>query len=766
MATVTLKCVFAIGIVVGLLCSRPALSCGPFLEQAIFTYTLHPDVPLTSYAQGQLGILQPTYAQSYLYVAYRYLIGMGFHQDEQQALLALWNERLNPQADLWNPHASAAVKAWSEARARIADGGPPPQVNVFKTLEARNGRFYYHVYVNCPADAFLTAARTLTERIGQFGADSVEVREWVRAQDQVFSNCSGAGAIPAPAAPQSPEILQKDRAYQIAAAHFYAGDLTVAEGLFRDIADDPASPWRPLAPYLVARALLRQGSLIPRYHDVDKAKLAEAKQTLQAILADKNLQVIHPATSRLLAVVRFRLEPDERLHELAHSLLTPNIGPVLKQQLWDYTLLLDGVADARQGPDISAARRDEVTDWILTFQDTSPNALEHALGRWTTTAALPWLVASLAKVGGGHPRLPELLAAAEKVPREAPAFASVTFHRLRLLSGSGKQEVSRQQLDGLLSQAEPIFPPSARNLLLALRMQLARTLHEFLFYAPRVPVAITYNIDGRELPEDLETNERLKLIARDRPLFDGDATRVLNRRLPLDTLRELVHRSILPSHLRRELAMAVLTRSLLLREEDTTRDLVPVVKTLIPELGPSLDEYRATISREARAFTGLFMILRFPGLTPYVQDNVGRLTPLDQIDTYRDNWWCAVDAAGSGTSREADRLSAPLEVLYRTGQDPALEFLSPGQASAAQQELQRLASLGPAPNYLSQQVTAWGQKAPSDPRVPEALHLAVKATRFGCADADTGKFSKAAFDLLHERYPKSPWAQKTKYWYK
>jgi hypothetical protein len=191
-----------------------------------------------------------------------------------------------------------------------------------------------------------------------------------------------------------------------------------------------------------------------------------------------------------------------------------------------------------------------------------------------------------------------------------------------------------------------------------------------------------------------------------------------------------------------------------------------VVKTLIPELGPSLDEYRATISREARAFTGLFMILRFPGLKPYVQDNVGRLTPLDQIDTYRDNWWCAVDAAGSGTSREADRLSAPLEVLYRTGQDPALEFLSPGQASAAQQELQRLASLGPAPNYLSQQVTAWGQKAPSDPRVPEALHLAVKATRFGCADADTGKFSKAAFDLLHERYPKSPWAQKTKYWYK
>jgi hypothetical protein len=766
MVILTLKCLVAIGIVAGLLGTRPAFSCGPFLEEAIFTYTLHPDVPLTTYAQGQLGILQPTYARSYLYVAYRYLIGMGFNREEQEALLALWNERLNPQADVWNSDVGAAVKSWTETRARIVEVGPPPLVNVFKTLEARNGLVYSQVYVNCPADAFLTAAHTLTQRIGQFGADSVEVQEWVRAQDQVFSNCSGPRTIPAPAAPQRPDLLQKDRAYQIAAAHFYAGELPVAERQFRDIATDPASPWRPLAPYLVARALLRQGSLIPRYHEVDTAKLAEAKQALHAILADNTLQVIHAAAKRLLAVVEFRLEPKERLRELAQGLLAPNLGPMLKQQLWDYTLLLDGLADAHHAQDTNATRRDEVTDWILTFQDTSANSLEHALERWTSTAALPWLVASLAKIGAGHPRIPALLAAAAQVPREAAAFASVTFDRLRLLSDSGKADASRQQLDDLLSQAEPIFPPSARNLLLALRLRLARTLHEFLLSAPRIPVAITYNIDGRELPEDIDTNERLKLIARDQPLFDADAARVLNRRLPLDTLRELVHRSTLPSHLRRELALAVLTRSLLLKEEDTTRDLVPAVKTLIPELGPSLDEYRATISRDARAFTGLFMILRFPGLKPQVQDSVGRLTPLDQIDTYRNNWWCAVDVAGSGTVREPDRLSAPLEVLYRSGQDPALAFLSPGQASAAQYDLQRLASLGPAPNYLSQQVTAWAQKAPSDPRLPEALHLAVKATRYGCADADTGQFSKAAFDLLHERYPKSPWAQKTKYWYK
>src|SRR5262245_40285847 len=186
MAIITLKWMLAIGMVAGLLGSRPVCSCGPFFERAIFTFALHPDLPLTSYAQGQLGILQPTYAQSYLYVAYRYLTGVGFNQGEQEALVALWHERLNPQADLWDPSAGPAVSAWSDVRAQIATGAAPPTIDVFKALQAKNGQFYYHVYVNCTADAFQTAAHTLTERIAQFGADSPEVREWVPAQDQVF----------------------------------------------------------------------------------------------------------------------------------------------------------------------------------------------------------------------------------------------------------------------------------------------------------------------------------------------------------------------------------------------------------------------------------------------------------------------------------------------------------------------------------------------------------------------------------------------------
>ncbi|MDQ3829054.1 MAG: hypothetical protein M3361_07045, partial [Candidatus Tectomicrobia bacterium] len=67
--TTTRRWALALGIVVGLVCGPPAFGCGPFFEQAIFTYSLHPDLPLASFAQGHLGVLQPTYARSYLYAA-------------------------------------------------------------------------------------------------------------------------------------------------------------------------------------------------------------------------------------------------------------------------------------------------------------------------------------------------------------------------------------------------------------------------------------------------------------------------------------------------------------------------------------------------------------------------------------------------------------------------------------------------------------------------------------------------------------------------
>ena len=70
-----------------------AVACGPFSLDTIFTFTVHPEYPLENYARGNIGIVQPSYARSYLYVAYYYFQGNKFNPAEQAALVELWRDR-------------------------------------------------------------------------------------------------------------------------------------------------------------------------------------------------------------------------------------------------------------------------------------------------------------------------------------------------------------------------------------------------------------------------------------------------------------------------------------------------------------------------------------------------------------------------------------------------------------------------------------------------------------------------------------------------
>jgi hypothetical protein len=65
---------------------------------------------------------------------------------------------------------------------------------------------------------------------------------------------------------------------------------------------------------------------------------------------------------------------------------------------------------------------------------------------------------------------------------------------------------------------------------------------------------------------------------------------------------------------------------------------------------------------------------------------------------------------------------------------------------------------------LCRETVAWARAHPNDARVPEALHLAVRTTRF-TSGQHTSAFPKQAFVLLHTRYPQSKWAAMTPYWY-
>jgi hypothetical protein len=733
-----------------------ALACGPFSLDTIFVFTVHPEYPLENFARGDLGTIQPSYARSYLYVAYRYLNGNSFTPDEQNALVELWRDRLNLR---WEPTEEQSVKRWLEARNKVANAAAITNIEVYRSREKPNE---YETYLNCQKDSFETAVATLEARNKQWGADSASVKTWVEAQDQVFANCSEGKHVPAATDADADTLVRADRQYQIAAANFYAGDFDQALAGFQAIAADRGSPWHDAAPYLIARTFLRKASL--GAEEQKAASLTESEKQLDKILASQELKESHDNARRLLSLVRLRLHPKDVVRELAISLTGKKANPNLKQELWDYTVLLDQfVGDEPASafpPKVAELAGDDLTDWLFTFQSDKSEAAAHAIERWQATSSLPWLLAALAKVDFHNPSVAALKRAGSAIPTNSPAFPSAVFQIVRLNIAAGRFSEARAMLDELLRKDRAHLNASALNSLRHQRMLVANNLDEFLSYSQSAPAGMSWNDDGREIPAEADdVSEGLKSL-QGKPLFDSDAAKVLNEKIPLSLLKQAAVSKTLPEHLRRDVAQAAWVRAVILRDETTAAELALTLKALVPEMASQLDNFLAAPDWQAKQFAAIYAWLRFPGLEPTVDTGIGRQIPLSEQDSYRDNWWCsAAYIASTDNSEESAKKRAANEVM-------APAFLTSAQQANAGKEYALLSSLGAAPNYISQQVVAWATRNPNDPRVPEALHLAVNTTRHGCTDKQTGKWSKAAYDFLHRRYPNNTWTKQTPYWFK
>lgn len=154
-------------------------------------------------------------------------------------------------------------------------------------------------------------------------------------------------------------------------------------------------------------------------------------------------------------------------------------------------------------------------------------------------------------------------------------------------------------------------------------------------------------------------------------------------------------------------------------------------------------------------------------MKPSVRESSLRTATLGELDEYRDNWWCTDMGVGTnwGQNYEPYNKDVNLKFVDRDPDFPFPVWLTESQRDAAKAEWNKLSQVGTAPNYLAEQVIAYAKQHSKDPRVPRALHLAVRSTHFGCTNIETSKLSKAASDFLHEHYPDNEWAAKTKYYY-
>jgi hypothetical protein len=443
-----------------------------------------------------------------------------------------------------------------------------------------------------------------------------------------------------------------------------------------------------------------------------------------------------------LNFVLMRTDPERRIAELCAALAGPQPDSNFAHDLGDLNFaLVKRIIPKNPAP---------LYAWIQAFRNT---ANPGPVTLWKQNHALPWLVVSMITAAPDDASLSQLLTAAEAIPTTSPAYDTVFYHRVRLLIGHGQKDDARLLLDKALA-AFKAPQNSHDNALLAERLSVAQNYAEFLRYAPRIDLSTNSSgafILSEECREAQNRDSATPTCPPTKPSlqFDEDAVYVFNRQLPLSLLADAATAPSLPANLREEVALAAWTRSIALED-------APVTARLASLLPKSLHQS----AQSGTGFPAILAILRNPGLRPSVEPGISRLASYKELDNYRDNWWGnASDQVSPGNPEPRFHFPRPA-------------FLKPAELTAGIAEWDRFQQLPCAAVLLGRHVLEYAKTHPDDPEVPEALALTVRATHLGYgrgddpkSNADNTSVSKAAFEFLHAHYPKSPWAQKTRYYY-
>lgn len=740
----------------------PALSCGPFFDETSFQYRNHPDMPLKLYAAGALGILGSNYARSYLVVAWRYLNNTPLSPAEQKSIVGLWDQRINLDAQYAT---DKELKKWETTLKQYDKSLKYEEVSQQKSYNG-SGDVWFS-YLNCPSDAFSKATQTAKKVADTFGPDSAELKDWLKAQNQVFCNCGGYSdkpLIPASLPANLDPKLKPYRDYQIAAANFYSSNFDKALESFQKISQDKSSPFAELASYLAIRTMVRKATVADKN---DTALLTQAEKHLLSMLTDKSFSALHEPMRDLLGFIKFKLGGADRFSELARDLSSSKEGSEAGNNLCDYTFLFDKMlgedSDFVETTDDSRIKRwqnadkavkaDDLSLFVLGMQTEGKDSFQHLLQKWQETKKLYWLVALMSQLDPKNSEASVLSAEAEKIASNSPAYLHLQYCIAALDLDRGQRDKVRARVDKILADKTLKLPPGTRNQFMTLRSKVSNSFAEYLKFALQRPVGIEAGYSGCELPNDFEKVEARSDYDVLKPAFPTFVTGFLNTQVPVNLLSTIPNIPELPAQLKADSVQSVWVRKFLLKDYKSLDTVTSALKQAIPGVASQLGDFQNAPSPDAKRFIGSLMILRNPGMRPILSDANGRRTPINKIDDYQDNWW-ASSALSPGTGAEQKAANADFAGC-----------LSAAEKAAATTEIKALKSFGDAPVGLGKAVLDWANKSPQDPRLPEALHLTVRATKFCEHTNETSAISKQAYAVLHNKYPKNPWTAKTKYYY-
>lgn len=699
-----------------------SLACGADMPEVVFVRSGGPDLPPERTLDGAVGIIDARYDIDELAIAYRHFVGLGFDPRERESVIAAHAARRTSY------HGDTYATPWLEARRRV--------ISEDHYIATGYSGTSYDFVQNCNADAFARAAATLDARVRATSRTSPEVQRFVAAQDLVFLACSRSERSEHMPPPGDTVRERNDRAYQTAARAFYLGDLAGALAGFEAIAANASSEWRFLARYLVARVHQRRAF---EEEGAWRDGLEAAVRTLDGILADPTMAQWHAPARDYRDFVMARLDPSGRFRELTVSVAARHHGEKLGTMLSDLRWLEKEDSFAR------VPNADRFAVFVATIRDPGPASAARAATLERQTGSPAFLVAALlaAPTLRALPAadVERLLERAAALPASHPAYATALAHRARLLLG--REGVDRRAMYRALITARDALGhrrgASVAHALTLLAFAYATTVDEALATS-----GAATTVTNREDPyePDQTPDTAFDFHAYGKRFFD---------RLPLATWARVAQGTALPADARAELATVAYARALVTDDTRTRRALAPVVAARFPEAAALIRAVESATDDDARRYARIWLLLHASSMR-FELDELSEVA--DRGFTSGARYYCEPTSYIEDEGSIAHAISASVD---RNEARLVGDSASPSRAS--------LSRLAPAGAFLAREAVAAATARPNDPRNPELLARAVRATRWACGGEGTRAASRDAFRMLHARYPNSPEARETRHFY-
>jgi len=576
--------------------------------------------------------------------------------------------------------------------------------------------------------------------------------------------------------------LQSDYEYQQAAFQYYAGNDFLAEKFFSAIAQNLKHPWSAYAAFSLGRLYvnLYQGSF-PYYNTNEDEKAAtarklkadmlliKAEKQLTAILAVPEYTVMYKSAQELLDYVIGQRNPFALFKKSEDILMTSHDQEVLKKSMSDFADIWDQNSKPIFNDEIMAHGGD-MSQWMNIWLNYKPENLDFIKKKYGETKSQPWLVALARYLPIEDKSFSQIEQKINDLPETSLAYWTAHYYVIKKTIDHGDITKAKIMISQLSSQQKSSV---IYDYVEDLRMQTSDSISELFSHAQR------YIYEVADVYISQKQNDAVSKIL----FLDNKAKAVFETILPLEKQTDLVLvDNIFPKKQIEFLRLVTLVRAFLLKDFNSAHDVAVVLAKNNASIGNDLNQFINAKTDEEKNYAGTVFMLRYPGIGIGIYDDVlvskslgvqtNEFNYLYPRSDYKEAFnydierWNYCQPSTYVADGNGDYKEVPTDTQY-TGYslDFAKRIVSEDDRNKAKEEQQKIYNDTPA-NYFVKTVMDYALTHPKEKSIPEALHIAVMATKLACGgNSETTIYSKKAFQMLYSKYSNNEWTRKTPYHY-